>query len=116
MPSQKSTELARQILDDLRGATYYADPKILGGLLKGYVGTEAESENAAIELLRQLLYKHASQCAVTRVEYDEPYIAAGHQGKPEEVAKKGGTDGPGGLRASGDGERLKPRSRRSSGW
>jgi hypothetical protein len=63
MPSQKSTELARQILDDLRGATYYADPKILGGLLKGYVGTEAESENAAIELLRQLLYKHASQCA-----------------------------------------------------
>lgn len=40
-----------------------------------------------------------------QVEGDEVYIVAGHNGKPEEVAKKGG----------GDAERLPPRSRRSSG-
>ncbi len=36
MPSQHATQLAKNILDDLRGATYYADPKILGGLLRCY--------------------------------------------------------------------------------
>ena len=35
MPNERATQLAKQLLDDLRGATYYADPKILGGFLKG---------------------------------------------------------------------------------
>ena len=38
MPSQRATQLAKNILDELRGATYYAAQKILGGLLKGTQG------------------------------------------------------------------------------
>lgn len=49
------------------------------------------------------------------VECDEVYIVAGHQGKPDEVAKKGGADGADGSRASADGAHSKPRSHRSSG-
>jgi hypothetical protein len=59
MPNQKATELARNILDDLRGATFYADPEILGGLLQSYVGTE-QSKKAAVEILRYLLHKYAN--------------------------------------------------------
>jgi hypothetical protein len=45
----------------------------------------------------------------------EVSIVAGHQGKPDEVANTGGADGADGSRASGDGARLPPRSRRCSG-
>jgi hypothetical protein len=59
MPNQKATELARNILDDLRGATYYADPEMLGELLQSYVGTK-QSKKAAVEILRYLLHKYAN--------------------------------------------------------
>ncbi len=62
MPSQHATQLAKNILDDLRGATYYADPKILGGLLKGTQGTEVDGERKASEVLRYLLQKYAPRC------------------------------------------------------
>jgi hypothetical protein len=46
---------------------------------------------------------------------DEVAIVAGHTGQPDAVANKGGADGADGARASGDGARLPPRSRRVSG-
>jgi transposase-like protein len=48
------------------------------------------------------------------VECDEVSIVAGHKGKPDAVAKKGGADGAGGSRGSADGARSQRRSRRSS--
>jgi transposase-like protein len=48
------------------------------------------------------------------VEGDEVSIVAGHKGKPDAVAKKGGADGAGGSRGSADGARSQRRSRRSS--
>jgi transposase-like protein len=60
----------------------------------------------------------ARQSTVTlngEVECDEVYIVAGHKGKPDEVAKKGGADGADGSRASAAGARSKRRSHRSSG-
>jgi transposase-like protein len=60
----------------------------------------------------------ARQSPVTlngEVECDEVSIVAGHKGKPDEVAKKGGADGADGSRASADGARSQRRSRRSSG-
>ena len=59
MPSQRATQLAKDILDDLRGAAYYVDPNILGGLLKGTQSTEADGERRAGEVLRYLLQKYA---------------------------------------------------------
>ncbi len=35
MASAKATEIARNILDRLRGAGFYADPKVLGDYLRG---------------------------------------------------------------------------------
>jgi hypothetical protein len=46
---------------------------------------------------------------------DEVCLVAGHNGQPEEVANTGGAAGAAGSRASGDGARLPPRSRRVSG-
>jgi hypothetical protein len=61
MPNQRALDLARVILDDLGGSGYYADPKVLSGLLTGYMDTEAACENAAIEILRQMLRHYARQ-------------------------------------------------------
>lgn len=58
-PSQRTTQLAKDILDDLRGASYYVDPKILGELLKGTQNTEADGERRAGEVLRYLFQKYA---------------------------------------------------------
>lgn len=59
MPNQRATQLAKDILDDLRGAAYYVDPKILGELLKGTQSTEADGRRRADEVLRYLLQKYA---------------------------------------------------------
>ncbi len=61
MPNVRATELASQMFDDLRAATYYADPKILGGLLKGTQGTETDGERRAVEVLRYPLRQYAPQ-------------------------------------------------------
>jgi transposase-like protein len=67
-------------------------------------------------LLRQgIVAKKPSPTLTAEVECDEVYIVAGHKGKPDEVAKNGGAGGADGSRASEDGARLPPRSRRFSG-
>lgn len=66
--------------------------------------------------LRQGIVAQKSTATLSgEVECDEVYIVAGHKGKPDEVAKKGGADGADGSRASADGARSQRRSRRSSG-
>lgn len=57
MPSENAMKLAKAIFDDLRGATYYADPKILGGFVKGNQATALDQEVTGVELLRYLLRK-----------------------------------------------------------
>ena len=63
MPSKRATELAKGIFDDLRGAQYYADPKILGGFLKGNQGTAEDRERAAMEILSYLGCRYAPRNA-----------------------------------------------------
>ena len=67
------------------------------------------------QLRQGIVAKKPSPTLTAEVECDEVYLVAGHKGKPEEVAKKGGADGAVGSGASGDGARLPPRSRRFSG-
>ncbi|MEK9140374.1 MAG: hypothetical protein AAB308_04910 [Nitrospirota bacterium] len=63
MPNKRATELAKGIFDDLRGAQFYADPKILGGFLKGDQGTAEDRECAANEIMRYLACKYAPRNA-----------------------------------------------------
>ena len=63
MPNTRATEFAKGIFDDLRGAQYYADPKILGGFLKGDQGTAADRERAAVEILSYLACRYAPRNA-----------------------------------------------------
>ena len=67
------------------------------------------------QLRPAIVYKKPSPTLTDEGACDEVYLVAGHQGKPDEVANKGGADGADGSRASGDGARLPPRSRRFSG-
>ncbi len=67
------------------------------------------------QLRHGIVAKQPSPTFTDEVECDEVDIVAGHKGKPDEVANKGGADGADGSRASGDGARLRPRSRRFSG-
>jgi hypothetical protein len=67
------------------------------------------------QLRQGMVAKKPSPTVTAEVECDEVYLVAGPKGKPEEVANKGGADGADGSRASGDGARWPPRSRRCSG-
>lgn len=58
MSNEQATSLAKHVYDDLRGASYYADPKILGGLVKGDQATAEDKERAGIQILSHLLRKH----------------------------------------------------------
>jgi hypothetical protein len=50
--SRRASELARMILDDLRGAAYYADPQVLAGLIRTGDRQTPEDERNAVEVLR----------------------------------------------------------------
>ncbi len=59
MPNEKSIRLAEQILDDLHGSAYYADPAVLGNILATVAGAERgiKTEDAA-KLLGQLAHRY----------------------------------------------------------
>ena len=76
---------------------------------------QSDVHQMTCQLRQGIVAKKPSPTLTDEVECDEVYIVAGHKGKPDEVAKKGGADGADGSRASGDGARSPPRSRRSSG-
>jgi hypothetical protein len=63
MTNENAKKLAGQLVDDLRGAAYYADPEILAGILPDRVGGQVKNESAAIEVLRALLRKYATKYA-----------------------------------------------------
>jgi hypothetical protein len=65
----KAAKLAKEILSDLRGAAYYADPKVLAPRLR--TGTEAtapKDEEAAVEVIRKILHLYANGAIPDRVE------------------------------------------------
>jgi|SRR5215831_2874023 len=64
------------------------------------------------QLRQSIVCKKPSPTLTDEVECDEVYLGAGHKGKLEEVAKKGGAAGAGGSRAR-EGP-LRPRNHRSS--
>jgi hypothetical protein len=89
-------------------------------LLKAHMAKELDLNQSDLhqltcQLRRGMVAKKPAPTLTDEVEGDEVSIVAGHTGKPDEVAKKGGADGADGFRASGDGARLPPRSRRCSG-
>ncbi len=59
MPSEKAVKLAGTILEDFRGAGYYADPKILADYLKGETQRKDIDEAFAIGVIRSLLRTYA---------------------------------------------------------
>jgi hypothetical protein len=59
MPSEGVRKVAEQILDDLGGAAYYADPQILAGILKAHVTTTDDADRAARAILADLLVRYA---------------------------------------------------------
>lgn len=59
MTSERATQVAKHIFDDLQGNAYYADPNTLGDFMKAGHRTEADRERAAVEVLRYLLQKYA---------------------------------------------------------
>ena len=63
MSNEKAKRLADQLLDDFRGAGYYADPEILGDILADRLGGQVRNESAAIDVLRALLRKYATKYA-----------------------------------------------------
>jgi transposase-like protein len=67
------------------------------------------------QLRQGLVAKKPTPTLEGEVECDEVYIVAGHKGKPEAVAKRGGADDADGSRASGDEARLQQRNHRFSG-
>ena len=76
---------------------------------------QSDMHQMTCQLRQGVVAKKPAPTLTDEVECDEVYIVAGHQGQPEEVAKQGGADGADGSRASGDGARVPPRSRRFSG-
>ena len=67
------------------------------------------------QLRQGMVAKKPSPTLTAEVECDEVYIVAGHKGKSEAVAKRGGADDADGSRASGDEARLQQRNHRFSG-
>ncbi len=59
MGNEKAINLAEQILDDLRGSAYYADPTILGDIIASSTGAESGSKTEeAAKLLGQIAHRY----------------------------------------------------------
>ena len=55
--TERATLLAAQILDDLRGSAYYADPKIMAGVIRTGDQTTLQDEKNAQDLIRLMLQR-----------------------------------------------------------
>ena len=67
------------------------------------------------QLRQGLVAKQPTPTVAGAVDGDEVSIVAGHTGKPEAGANRGGADDADGSRASGDEARLQQRNHRFSG-
>jgi len=78
------------------------------------LGLDISDTQAMTEQLRAGLVAQAPAVTLKgQVEIDEVYVVAGHKGQPDEVAKRGGSDGAAGWQARRDAARWKRTSRRS---
>ena len=66
------------------------------------------------QLRRGLAAKTPEVTLKGEVEIDEVHVVAGHKGQPEEVAKRGGSDGAASWQARRDAARWRRTSHRSS--
>jgi translation elongation factor EF-G len=55
----RAAQLATQLLDDLRGSGYFADPKILSGFIRTGDRVTPQDEHNAQELIRLVLQMYA---------------------------------------------------------
>jgi len=78
------------------------------------LGLDASDVQAMTEQLRSgLVAKTPVVELMGEVEIDEVYIVAGHKGQPEQVAKRGGSDGAASWQARRDAARWRKTSRPS---
>jgi len=78
------------------------------------LGLDASDVQIMTEQLRRGLVAKTPAVELTgEVEIDEVYVVAGHKGQPEEVAKRGGSDGAAGWQARRAAARWRRTSRRS---
>jgi transposase-like protein len=78
------------------------------------LGLDASDVQAMTEQLRSGLVTKAPAVGLQgEVEIDEVYVVAGHKGQPEQVAKRGGSDGAASWQARRDAARWKRTSHRS---
>lgn len=55
MPNQTAMDLAKQIVDDLKGAGYYADPAVLAPLFRGSDVPDAKAVEIAQAVITESL-------------------------------------------------------------
>ena len=53
--NDRATKLAEQVLDDFRGAGFYADSKILADIIRSGSQTNRDDERNAVEVIRLAL-------------------------------------------------------------
>ena len=83
--------------------------------IAGELGLTASDVQAMTEQLRGGLVAKAPEVELQgEVEIDEVYVVAGHKGQPDEVAKRGGSDGAAGWQARRAAARWRRASRPSS--
>jgi transposase-like protein len=73
-----------------------------------------DAHHMTTQLRQGIASKAPSPTLSGEVECDEVYLVAGHQGQPDEVAKKGAPVEGDDSKAHGDAAHSKPKSRRSS--
>jgi hypothetical protein len=56
----QAQQLAKTIMDDLRGAGYYADPKTLADMIRRGANTGSDDERNAVEIIRLLLRMYST--------------------------------------------------------
>jgi len=102
--------------DDLTGTVLagHHQPLRVWVLCLYFMGLNLSNRQIAGEQLRRgLVAKMPAVELKGEVEIDEVYVVAGHKGQPEEVAKRGGSDGAAGWQARRAAARWRRTSRRS---
>jgi len=94
---------------------YFMGLNLSNRQIAGELGLAASDVQVMTEQLRRgLVAKMPAVELQGEVEIDEVYVVAGHKGQPEEVAKRGGSDGAAGWPACRDAARWRRTSHPSS--
>jgi len=94
---------------------YFMGLNLSNRQIAGELGLAASDVQTMTEQLRRGLVAKIPEVTLEgEVEIDEVYVVAGHKGQPDEVAKRGGSDGAAGWQARRDAARWKRTNHRSS--